>query len=69
MTIIVAELQRQNVLKFEIFQMNSFEDMVVQSRSGPTKIRQISVSSQTSTQILIVKCLLFMTMYSYKNTK
>ena len=39
-TIFVAELQRQNVLKFEIFQMNSFEDMVVQSRSGPTKIRQ-----------------------------
>ena len=36
----VTELQRQNVLKFEIFQMNSFEDMVVQSRSGPTKIRQ-----------------------------
>ena len=36
----VAELQRQNVLKFENFQMNSFEDMVVQSRSGPTKIRQ-----------------------------
>ena len=33
-TIFVAELQRQNVLKFEIFQMNSFEDMVVQSRSG-----------------------------------
>ena len=39
-TIFVAELQRQNVLKFEIFQMNCFEDMVVQSRSGPTKIRQ-----------------------------
>ena len=39
-TIFVAELQRQNVLKFEIFQMNSFEDMVVQSRSSPTKIRQ-----------------------------
>ena len=39
-TIFVAELQRQNVLKFENFQMNSFEDMVVQSRSGPTKIRQ-----------------------------
>ena len=30
----VAELQRQNVLKFEIFQMNSFEDMVVQIRSS-----------------------------------
>ena len=36
-TIFVAELQRQNVLKF---QMNNFEDMVVQIRSGPTKIRQ-----------------------------
>ena len=27
----VAELQRQNVLKFEIFQMNSFEDIIVGS--------------------------------------
>ena len=46
----VAELQRQNVLKFEIFQMNSFEDMVVQSRSGPTKIRQMSASQMSASQ-------------------
>ena len=46
MTFFVAEPQRRNVLKFEIFHMNSFEDIIVQSRSGPTKIRQ-NVSKAT----------------------
>ena len=33
-TIIGAEIQRQNVLKFENFPLSSFGDMVVQSSSG-----------------------------------
>ena len=36
----VAEIQRRIMLKFQIFHMISFEDIIVQSRSGPTKIRQ-----------------------------
>ena len=31
----VAEIQRQIVLKFQNFQMNSFEDIIVGSWSGP----------------------------------
>ena len=31
----IAEIQRQFVLKFQIFQMNSFEDIIVGSWSGP----------------------------------
>ena len=31
-----AEVQSQNVLKFEIFPLSSFGDIIVQSRSGTT---------------------------------
>ena len=34
-TFFVAEIQRRIVLKFQIFHMISFEDIIVQSRSGP----------------------------------
>ena len=33
-----AEVQSQNVLKFEIFPLSSFGDIIVQSRSGPTML-------------------------------
>ena len=49
-TIIGAEIQRQNVLKFEIFPLSSFGETVVQSRSSQTKIRQMSVSSDMASQ-------------------
>ena len=48
----VAEIQRQIVLKFQIFQMNNFEDIIVGSWSGlnhkgPLKLRRyISPSSK-----------------------
>ena len=37
-TIIGAEVQSQKVLKFEIFPLSSFGDIIVQSMSGPTML-------------------------------
>ena len=41
----VAEIQRQIVLKFQFFQMNSFEDIIVGSWSGLTEAHKLLVLS------------------------
>ena len=64
----LAEIQRQIVLKFGNIPFSTFRDMVVQSSQFKLKLVLGAVKART-TQILIVTCSLFMTMYSYKNTK
>jgi len=46
----VAEIQRQIVLKFQIFQMNSFEDIIVGSWSSLTENTQVTGSFHYSCQ-------------------